>query len=54
MVGGSTAGLFSFVLGNEGKSNFGTLSGEPFAKIGAALRLGDSVIAVNGPDPATG
>jgi len=48
VVGGSTAGLFSFVLGNEGKSNFGTLSGEPLAIIGVALLLGDSVIADNG------
>lgn len=48
VFGGSAAGLFSFVLGNEGSSNFGTLSGEFFAKIGVALLLGDSVIADNG------
>ena len=42
--GGSGLGLFSLVPDSEreGSSNLGTFAGEPLAKMGVALRLGDS------------
>ena len=42
--GGSGVGLFSLVPDSEreGSNSLGTFAGEPLARIGVALRLGDS------------
>ena len=40
--GGSGLGLFSLVPDSDGSNNLGTFAGEPLAKMGVALRLGDS------------
>ena len=48
LAGGSGLGLFSLVRESDGRRSFGTFMGDPLARIGVALRLGDSAIAVRG------
>ena len=40
--------MFSFVPGRDGSSNLGTFSGEPLARMGVALRFGDSLMLLSG------
>ena len=46
--GGSGLGLFSFVPESEGSNSLGTFAGEPLARMGVALLLGDSATAGRG------